>query len=567
MQTHHVLFVILIMLLLLCGCITDKNGIEPETNNSEDPTTILTNLNNLLTLDPKNPDLWYVKAKELYENGDVDGALDAITKAAEYNPRNGTILLTKSQILITAGERERAGRELLKVLDLLPGNETALNLLSSLRVNTTKPLTYIQVEHDLLIEPNNTWSAFNKGRLLFEEGRHSEALPWFIKATTYDPDNAPAWYFTGTTYTELGRYAPAIDALQKALVLDPSNAGTYSEMGRASEKLGNLTAARMHYETAIKLNPDNEWTRFVYGKNLAISGDYESAINELKTSLEKSSCKAPVWYELANVYYNTMQYDLALEAINSALTIDPYTKEYRTLYLSIRAAQDPASWSLANVSNKTADAPKNASLWFYQGAIAYHDRRYADALNYLNSAVKFDPINPEAWYYRGMAQYELGKYQDALCSFDKTILLDPGNAWAYYYRGDILQKGGQCEYAIAYLNKGIQLDPSIPWTYYTKGNCYLNQSRYQLAADEFDKSIDLFPCNRWAWFFGGQSYYELGKFPIAHEYFTKALSFDPENEEFRRWKARAAAESLLPDEAIYLYNQTLPFSTDACGII
>ena len=337
-------------------------------------------------------------------------------------------------------------------------------------------------------------------------------------------------------------------------------------MGRASEKLGNRTAARNYYETAIKLNPDNEWTRFVYGKNLAISGDYESAIKELKTSLEGSSCQASAWYELANAYYQTGQYDQSLKAINSALTIDPYTKEYRALYLLIRAAQDPASWSLQNITKRAADTPENASVWFYQGAIAYHDGRYADALTYLTSAVSLDPMNSEAWYYRGMTQYELGRYQDALCSFDKTILLDPGNAWAYYYRGDILQKGGQCEYAIAYLNKGIQLDPSIPWTYYVKGNCYLNQSRYQLAADEFDRSIDKFPCNRWAWFFGGQSYYGLGKFPLAYNYFTKALSFDPENEDFRRWKARAAAESSYPDEAIYHYNQTLPFSPDACGI-
>ena len=130
MQTHHVLFVFLILLLLLCGCTTDKSALSPDADKTGalDP---LTTLNNSLVEEPENPDLWYAVAEILYEKGDIKGALDAITRAAEFSPGNSTILLTKAQMLITAGERDRANRELLKVLDLLPGNKTALDLLSS----------------------------------------------------------------------------------------------------------------------------------------------------------------------------------------------------------------------------------------------------------------------------------------------------------------------------------------------------------------------------------------------------------------------------------------------------
>jgi tetratricopeptide (TPR) repeat protein len=434
MQTHYAILICFILLLLVCGCVIEKKEFSTEIIPTEPDKEIFVTLNERINTTPDNADLWYAKAELLSQQGDIPGSLDAITRAAQLSPRNSTILLKKAAILIKAGERERANREILNVLDILPGNKSALDLLASLRINTSTPLSFIQVEHDLLIEPNNTWSAFNKGRLLFEERKYRDAVAWFTKAATYDPANAAAWYLMGAAYNELENYPNAMVALKRSRELDPANPGTYYEMGRASEKLGNQTAARLYYETAVKINPDNAWTRYAYGKILATSGAYEPAINELAISLASSPCQASAWYELAMAYYRTGSYDHALDAINKAITIEPYTKEYKELYLQIRAAQDPASWSLTNVTKQLAKEPTNASLWFYQGAIAYHDGRYTDALSSLDKAVSYDPLHAQAWYYRGMSQYELGLYQEALCSFDKAIILDPANAWAYYYR-------------------------------------------------------------------------------------------------------------------------------------
>jgi predicted Zn-dependent protease len=80
MQAHHVLFIFLILLLLFCGCITDTNVTAPDTE-SGTPDTLAT-LQSLLESDPENPDLWYAMAEILKEQGDNEGAIHAITRAA-----------------------------------------------------------------------------------------------------------------------------------------------------------------------------------------------------------------------------------------------------------------------------------------------------------------------------------------------------------------------------------------------------------------------------------------------------------------------------------------------------
>jgi tetratricopeptide (TPR) repeat protein len=313
-----------------------------------------------------------------------------------------------------------------------------------------------------------------------------------------------------------------------------------------------------HMPGQTQFDPENAWARYLHGRALNSEERYDQAARELNESIRLEPCRPDSFYEAAISLLNQGDLRGAGAMIDKAIEMDPVPVQYRTLRQQIQEQNEPEKWDPVLQQRTLREDPANATAWLNLGIISYHNQEYEEALRYLGQAVTIDPLVSEGWYYQGMALYELGRYEEAVCSFDQVLLVDPGNAWAYYYRGDILQKSGRCDYAAPYLAKAIQLDASIPWTYYLKGVCDLNQTRYQQAADDFDRSLERNPCNQWAWFFGGQSYYQLYNYDTASTYFTHALAADPTNPEFRRWKAAAFAESGYPDEAIYLYNLSVP---------
>jgi tetratricopeptide (TPR) repeat protein len=116
--------------------------------------------------------------------------------------------------------------------------------------NQTPPLTYLSTEHDILLDPNSTWSYFNKGRLLYDQGKFAEALPFFEDAVRRDNRNADAYYFAGASQVELSRFTDALVYLNTATTLQPTNAGAWVETGRAYEGVGKTREAIEAYARA-----------------------------------------------------------------------------------------------------------------------------------------------------------------------------------------------------------------------------------------------------------------------------------------------------------------------------
>lgn len=50
-----------------------------------------------------------------------------------------------------------------------------------------------------------------------------------------------------------------------------------------------------------------------------------------------------------------------------------------------------------------------------------HRDRYAEALQYLDNALKIDPANQTAWLFRGTVLQALDRYPEAYSSYDRGL--------------------------------------------------------------------------------------------------------------------------------------------------
>ena len=112
-----------------------------------------------------------------------------------------------------------------------------------------------------------------------------EAMAWYKKTLTLNPDERKANFGMGYCYNSLKRYFEAIDYLKKAIEKEPSYTVAYVELGYSYFKLGRDDDAIAQFDKAISQNPKNEYARYyacllyIRVKNKPMA---QKVLNELK---------------------------------------------------------------------------------------------------------------------------------------------------------------------------------------------------------------------------------------------------------------------------------------------
>jgi serine/threonine protein kinase len=107
----------------------------------------------------------------------------------------------------------------------------------------------------LSIEPENSDAWNNRGVCLRKLGRLQEALTCYDRATTSNKDNASAWSNRGNCLYTLGRYEEALADLTRAIGRDERNESAWLNKGMAEERLGRRAEASQSYRSFLALNP------------------------------------------------------------------------------------------------------------------------------------------------------------------------------------------------------------------------------------------------------------------------------------------------------------------------
>lgn len=158
-------------------------------------------------------------AKAQFEQGDRDGALDAVRRVLRATPNQPEALALLTQLHIARGERDQA---------------------------------LFAAEKLTAAEPNAAAAHVTLGRARSAANRHDDALAAYARALELDPSNADARGARGTLLLALGRAQDATDdlaAAAKALPDQPQHALNLGqaqlEAARASDAVDTLRNVRM----------------------------------------------------------------------------------------------------------------------------------------------------------------------------------------------------------------------------------------------------------------------------------------------------------------------------------
>jgi tetratricopeptide (TPR) repeat protein len=176
------------------------------------------------------------------------------------------------------------------------------------------------------------------------------------------------------------------------------------------------------------------------------------------------------WAQKGDLFYSQGQYDQALDAYNTSVTLDPYNS---------------IAWNkLGNTQVRLGDT--------------------AGAIRSFGEATRLDPFFGAAWVNRGDQLLASGNVTEALDSYNRAISINPNDMHAYISKGMLFKSSGKLDEAraafsevITISDREIRVHPNDAkynadlWDYRAKALSELG--RYQEALQAYDRALEINP--------------------------------------------------------------------------
>jgi tetratricopeptide (TPR) repeat protein/S1-C subfamily serine protease len=204
--------------------------------------------------------------------------------------------------------------------------------------------------------------------------------------------------------------------------------------------------------------------------------------------------------------------------------------------------------------------PKFIHLAYYGKGLALGwSKKYPEAITALQQAVKSQPDFVPAWLYLSVVYRDSNQLDKALAAIDKAIQLQPNNPNLYNEKWAVLSALKRYKEAAAAINKAIELSPRAAF-YLNQGIVRNDLGDKQGAIDDFNQAIKFNPNLALAYYNRGIVRYELGDKQGAIDDFNQAIKINPNLAQ--AYYNRGNARDDLGDKqgAIDDYNQAIKFN-------
>jgi tetratricopeptide (TPR) repeat protein len=290
--------------------------------------------------------------------------------------------------------------------------------------------------------------------------------------------------------------------------------------------IGYLTSADEDADgMSVLLTTDENVLRAVNLKGLiaAAQGDYPRAIALFK----KIPWFAVARSNLANVYLDQHQLELAISLYQTAIWLDPKSALPHNGLGIVYYDQHKLDDAIAEYKTAIQLDPKYALPHLNLGKEYYDQHKLDDAIAEYKTAIQLDSKFAMPHLNLGNVYYDQHKFDDAITEYKTAIQLDPKSALPHSNLGVVYYDQHKLDDAIAEYKTAIQLDPNNAPAHSNLGNLYYDQHKLDDAIAEHKTAIQLDPKSALPHNNLGKVYYDQHKLDDAITEFKTAIQLDP----------------------------------------
>ncbi len=276
------------------------------------------------------------------------------------------------------------------------------------------------------------------GKLLLDQSRPREALPYLQRASQLKPADHLTSYELALAYAGAGEYQSARATLKPLLATD-DRADLHHLLGDIEEKQGHSLDAAREYERAARLEP-SEANLFDWGAELLLHGAAEPAIQVFSQGNRRFPDSVRMLLGLGVAWFAQGDREQAARYLGQASDLDPANPHpYLFLGKILEVQPSPAEGIAQRLERFARLHPEDAQATYYYAISLWRESqsngdagKLAQASALLHKATQLDPSFAAAYLQLGILQAEQKQYPEAISSYQKAIAADPRLPDAHY---------------------------------------------------------------------------------------------------------------------------------------
>lgn len=205
-----------------------------------------------------------------------------------------------------------------------------------------------------------------------------------------------------------------INVLVKGVRSDVNFMQSYVVDFNTAEYNGNYDTKRVADNYAIAL----------YFSNVAVeamqTGHLEKAFRYLKKGIETDSAIAGIWVNLGVLYSRHGQHNMAEQAYQQALSIQPSNKSALVNLASVLQSLGDVERSKYYLKKVAYYRDHNPYYHYFQAQTAYRQSELDDAMAYLAKAISLKKDEHQFYFLRGLVHQQMKEYELAAKDYKKA---------------------------------------------------------------------------------------------------------------------------------------------------
>ena len=428
----------------------------------------------------------------------------------------------------------------------------------------------------------------------FKAGEYDKAKIEYLNVLRLDRTNRIAIKQLGIIWFEEGAPLRAFPFLRATRDLDPSDFNNRTKLASATLMLGEVDGARKEALTILQQSPGQGEALVVLGDssrtkeqvdeteqqlqqikppesaelhvvlaNLALrKSDSTTAESELQSALTVAPKSAIAHLAMANFRFLQKDMDRAGQEFKIAAELAPARSMQRVKYAEFQALRGAPNDGRATLKEITRQAPDYLPAWFLSARLSFNEKKYDEALSFLENIFSRDPENVDARTMEAqlwLAKGETKKAVVVLQALNKTYPNVPG---IQYYLARAYRQDNDSAQAIAELKKAVANKPDYLEAILLLAELNLGAGNAQEVVPAMLELLKKQPNLARAQSFLAEAYRSTGRLDKAAALIREQITASPENREANFNLGVILRQQGKTDEARQAFQKTLELAPD-----
>lgn len=202
-------------------------------------------------------------------------------------------------------------------------------------------------------------------------------------------------------------------------------------------------------------------------------------------------------------------------------------------------------------------APRHFQALYLMGMLELHRFNPAGAIEWIDRALKVNPVHVDAQFDRATALEDLERHTEALRSYELVLALKPNFTDALFRRGNVLRQLGRQMEALDCYRRVIMAQPGNAEAWFRQGNTLHDLERLPEALQCYQRALEHKPDYPEALFNLANTLKDLDRFDDALDTYDRALAIEPDFAEAVANRAYVLYAMYRMDEALAGYDRAL----------